>query len=418
LERSASLRSQDRARHLTFVAITVALGIAFLEGLSVTVSWLFPGLVSNPEDHLDEMGDFDAYRDFVDRVYNPVTGWENPRSHVLRLGSVSLTTDAGGARRTPVEGEVRALFVGDSYTLGVEVDDFADYPSVVARRLDVPVANYGVSGFCPHQATLLLEQKAPLHPSARVAVLGIMYENVRRIRNGYRAALYVGTSPFQYKPWLDVRDGEVVARPNANVPPAESAAALVERARRAFRSDYYAPEPARFPYLLSVVRGFGRPTIGLRIGEALRPTYEQYYSDAEYARIMEYAVERFIAVAERAGLRPLVVFLPNNPRDLTSPGPLVEATNARHGALYALDAGDMDIDWERYNVRPGHGHPSAYGQARIAAFLAPSVRDLLAGERPRGPRGSVLAHADPRADRRPASRAVDPASGAGPRIAR
>lgn len=368
---------------LAIVLAIVLVNLLVLEGLGYAVSQLLPQLISDPEDHLDEIGDFDTYEDFVEQIHNPVTGWENLHSRTVEqhncLGETfTQNTDDNGARITPVAGDVRVLFVGDSFTFGHGVDDFAAYSAQVARQLDVPVANYGVPGFDPLQATLLLRQKAPLHPRAETAVLGIMYENIRRLRTGFRYTMHVSAhSAFQYKPWLDVVDGEVHMFPSRDRTPAASPEELAVRATQAMRRDYYAPDAADPPYLVRLLHNLGRESTLLRIREAWDPMYSQYYEDDDYHAIMLYAVRHFLDAAHELGLRPLVFFLPSNRRDTTSPEAIVEQVNTEYGAAYVYDAGDMTIDWDRYSLRPGSCHPSEYGHAAIAAFVAPKLRGVL-----------------------------------------
>ncbi|HEM45629.1 MAG TPA: hypothetical protein ENO23_01150, partial [Alphaproteobacteria bacterium] len=372
-----------RRRRLVFVLALVLVNLLVLEGLGYAVSRLLPQLISDPEDHLDDIADFDVYADFVEAVHDPVTGWENLRSRTVRqpncLGETfTQHTDANGARRTPVAGDVRVLFVGDSFTFGHGVDDFEAYSAQVARQLDVPVANYGVPGFDPLQATLLLREKAPLHPRAEAAVLGIMYENIRRLRTGFRYTMHVSPhSAFQYKPWLDVVDGEVRMFPSRDRTPATSPEELAARATDAMRSDYYAPDAGAPPYLVRLLHNLGRDSTLLRIREAWDPMYSQYYEDDDYRAIMLYAVRLFLDTAHELRLRPLVFFLPSNSHDTTSPEAIVETINAEYGATYVYDAGDMKIDWDRYSLRPGDCHPSEYGHAAIAGFVAPKVRRVI-----------------------------------------
>jgi hypothetical protein len=366
------------------VFVIALFNLAILEGLGYAVSVFFPGLIANAEDHLSHLADYARYQEFLRQVYNPITGWENVADRISQYTDCTgrrypLTTDGNGARMTPIAGAARILFVGDSYTLGREVPDGADYPSRVAEFLDVPVVNYGVDGFGPHQARLLFGEKIALHPEAEIAVLGIMYENIRRVRNSFRAALYVGKSSFQYKPWLDDVGGEVRAFENPNRRPVGSREALEVRAVEVFRADHYAPEPARFPYALRLVRSLARRQTWLRIGEGLEPMYAQYFQDPEFARIIEFAARDFIEAARAEGLEPRVIFIPNNPRDLTSAGPVVRGINADYGEALALNAGEMDIEWERYNLVPYACHPSEYGHAAIARFLARHLSDRLAG---------------------------------------
>ena len=251
-----------------------------------------------------------------------------------------------------------------------------DYPSQLAQTLDIPVVNYGVSGFDPYQSALLMKQKLPLHPKLEIAVLGIMYENIRRLRTSYRFVMqYSGHSVFMYKPWLDVIDGKVVVFENPNKHIVQSEEELEKLAMSAIRNDYYAPEPLRFPYVARLLSALMKKSIQLRFLELFRPMYKQYYFDVEYRQIMIHAIHHFIQQTNNAGLQPLVVFLPNNRRDITSPDSMVIEINDYYGKNYVYNAGNMKIDWNLYNLRPGECHPSEYGHQSLANYLLPLLPD-------------------------------------------
>ena len=73
---------------------------------------------------------------------------------------------------------------------GDEVADSESFPASLEGILQVPVANFGVGGYGPEQAVLKLEGLIDRFPRARVVVLAIMYENVRRMVNSYRPVYY------------------------------------------------------------------------------------------------------------------------------------------------------------------------------------------------------------------------------------
>ncbi len=75
-----------------------------------------------------------------------------------------VSTDAAGLRRVPPVGpsQQRVLFLGDSCTFGVGVEDHETLPARVQERLrDVSCTNAGVPGYTAFQGLRLLEELLP-----------------------------------------------------------------------------------------------------------------------------------------------------------------------------------------------------------------------------------------------------------------
>lgn len=73
----------------------------------------------------------------------------------------SLSTDARGFRRMPAVNSARhrILFLGDSCTLGLGLQDDQTYPALIQSRMgDVECLNAGVLGYTAYQGRVLLEQ--------------------------------------------------------------------------------------------------------------------------------------------------------------------------------------------------------------------------------------------------------------------
>ncbi len=139
--------------------------------------------------------------EFAEKTGDPVLGWDHRGPRLARgvncVGEeVTYTYDAGGARVYPGYEAASAgiIVVGDSYAFGAEVNDAEAYPARLAGILGVSVANHGVDGYGPVQSLLLLEQKLSRYPAVKVAILNIMYENLYRMVNSYRAVLYENAS--------------------------------------------------------------------------------------------------------------------------------------------------------------------------------------------------------------------------------
>lgn len=127
-------------------------------------------------------------------------------------GGGFFSFDADGLRNHHEDGPKPAresppvLVVGDSYPMGVQVDDDAAWPALLQTMLDRRVLNGGVPGYGVDQFVLRAERLAPkFRPD--VIVAGFIADDVRR--TGMRILWGL------QKPYFDVVDGALVPR---NVP--------------------------------------------------------------------------------------------------------------------------------------------------------------------------------------------------------
>ncbi len=81
----------------------------------------------------------------------------------------AVSTDAAGRRRSPQahNDAPEILFLGDSCTFGIPVNDFDTFPAIAGKRLGVRVVNAGVPGYSAFQGRMLLE-KLDSRPAAVV----------------------------------------------------------------------------------------------------------------------------------------------------------------------------------------------------------------------------------------------------------
>jgi hypothetical protein len=178
------MRALQLLLYLAFLAVLVESAAALLAKLPSTRTVFFSGEAAFV-DQLRSMERF--YPRLVADRYDGVLGWDNPRAtalvkHVCAGHTVTETYLEDCSRKTPDAADGRAILaVGDSFTLGAEVDDDDSYPAQLSRLLDRKVIDYGVGGYCPLQAVLKFRQRAADYPEARAVVLGITSEDIPRM---------------------------------------------------------------------------------------------------------------------------------------------------------------------------------------------------------------------------------------------
>jgi hypothetical protein len=322
----------------------------------------------------------------LDKV-DPIVGWQPVPSSTVEdrtcLGGVNIHQFApDGARYYPgyEPGGASIVASGDSYTYGAEVADPDAFPALLAGLMDETVANLGVGGYGPVQAVLRLEQKVDNYPRARMIVLGIMYENVHRMMNEYRPVLYDKMPVFAFAPFM--REGSV--QPHIGKEPLLSDATLLVEMNRAFDTDFWAKPRHSFPYSAALIRGVRSPFFQLRkvqktLRKAGRPEYTMTFASPVIQQNLFGLLERFAELGRSRNLEAVVLFMPRNRLDTESVQTLLSAEAERIPAdLKVLDVGAADVDWSLYNLEnPADGnicHPSGYGYAQIAQYLAASLQ--------------------------------------------
>lgn len=335
-------------------------------------------------------GALDEYPRFLALTYDPVLGWDNraskrDESQACDGRPVIVTTRPDRSRVTPeIDTGPLVLLVGDSFTFGSEVDDEETWAWLLSERLRVPVRNHGVSAYSPVQATLKLERLAGVYPTARVAVLGIMHTNVKRMLSRYRPAEHAESAQlFGFKPYAD--GARILPNPNGPRPvPVEQLPALADAA---LRDDYFARPEVRLPFTRAVVQLLTSRAFYWQLEEDRSGSLDGYYADAGIEATLAFVVERFVATAAAQGLSPVIAFVPRSRHDRTDAEPAVIGLRNRLGARATVTAvGAEPGDWERYSIGDKSGcHPSAYGHELIATHLARVVAPLLAPVPPRDP---------------------------------
>jgi len=326
--------------------------------------------------------------EFAEKTGDPVLGWDHRGPRLAREANcvgeeIAYSFDGEGARVYPGYEAARAgiIVLGDSYSNGAEVNDAETYPARLAHALGVSVANHGVGGYGPVQSLLLLEQKLARYPTLKVAILGIMYENIYRMVNSYRAVLYENAFDYGLKPYM--AGGAIRSYPGAD------ALTNIDRfkayANDAFDKDFWAKPSAGFPYSLSLIRGLSSHYFYFRrFQKRFRklgiPEYFLALRSEAFLSELFPLLEQYTGFAQQHALTPVVIFIPRNIYDTQSATRLIaEHADRFPDGLVVGDVGMADIDWERFNlISPDSGdhcHPSAYGYAQIAEYVTALLRD-------------------------------------------
>ncbi len=373
------------AKKVLFGVIALGIMLAILE----TFAWVTVQVVDRDDlfDHRQGVLSLLSAKGLARYVANggdPVLGWHiaAPMVHHeddCRGTPKTFTYTASGERAyTGYDPDnVAIITVGNSYTDGGEADDDDTYPAQLAELLGVSVANHGVSGYGPTQAFLALQQRAALHPEARIVILGIMYENTYRMVNSYRPVLYKTSSTYTLKPYM--AGGALQPHPG------EAAFADVESFKRyanaAFDHDFWAKPEARFPYSLALAQALTSNYFYLRkLQKLLREVgLSEYALTFRHDEIRLDLISLLNSLADfvlERGMQPVVVFIPRNLLDTESATEFIERNRDQMRPQLVLgDVGQAaDIDWQQFNLREKEGddicHPSAYGYRMIAEYVA------------------------------------------------
>ncbi|MBL8698068.1 MAG: hypothetical protein JNK67_06835 [Alphaproteobacteria bacterium] len=376
-------------RFIQNVLVATIPALLCLELLGFLSRILEPRLYEQP-GQVAAIGAIDSARfaAFAANVQSKTLGWDHVHAKVgasndCEGGRHVATYDGRRARihKDYDAARVAAILVGDSYVHGDEVGDEETIAASLWRDHGIMAANLGVGGFSPLQSVLKAKERRADYPGAKVIVLGLMYENIRRNVNGYLPAIGFtedDQSVFALRPYM--RDGTVVPLPPAAIGDAES---FKSHALAALRSDYWARPAATFPYSISLIRALTSNSGMRRIeGTVYKAFDRQFASDYRDARLTEplfLVVRDFFEWAASAGIRPVAIFFPQNRKDRSSAASWIQAYAARLPANGVVaDAPIGDVDWDRFNRRTDLVcHPDGYGYAAIARGYAATIKPLL-----------------------------------------
>jgi hypothetical protein len=372
-----------RRKVVFWTVLLLAIPLAGLELCSFVLVKLRPNFFDQREAFLSHLRSEDFER-FKQQAASNTLGWDNPAGQTRRQRNcigmeITYTWDQDRLRvhdTTPVRDAV-ILVSGDSFTHGDEVADSESFPASLQRILQVPVANFGVGGYGPDQALLKLEALIDRFPRARVMVLAIMYENVRRIVNSYRPVYSGGTGlKFGLKPYvLDGEFHELIGDDPFSDFPSMLAAANV-----GFDTDFWRRARAQFPYSAALIEALLLPSFyvpmlerfGRWIGWA---PWEATYRLGSMQTNLRAIYDRFVRLAQARNLHAVIAFIPANGHDQTS-GLLgmAAATEPQRAQITFINVG-RDFEWPHFL---SCDHPSPDGYRMITADVARAVAPLLA----------------------------------------
>jgi hypothetical protein len=321
---------------------------------------------------------------FMKEYYDPVTGWNSPSSgHLVSYGCLgrweAFYNDDGSRSSCSADlnQNYQIICVGDSFTHGNEVDDCSTYPAALQNMLGGKVGNFGVGGYSTIQSVLQFEEVLSRTDPPTIGILGIVYENPRRDLNSF-LPIYFNYfdlySAFSFKPFFDgVRVVDPVIKTENTLEDYK------RQAREKFVSDYWARPKLKFPFSISLVQALRCPYFEYHFQQKFnhmrgRGTFAHDYKSPMVLNSIRYSVDRFVNVCISKDIFPIVIFIPTDSKDLTSPNLIIEELQEAQPRARILYFGGHEMDWSEYS--PGEGcHPTAQGYAEIAEFLHSLIVD-------------------------------------------
>lgn len=135
----------------------------------------------------------DSITEYSIDTYDPIVGWK-PKASVYneQLGTMKVTINADGIRgskrysKTPSQGVIRIVIVGDSFSFGEGVKDDETYPAYLEKIIpNSEVLNLAVHGYGIDQMTLLLEQIGYMY-QPQFVIYAIIGDDIRRAGLSFR----------------------------------------------------------------------------------------------------------------------------------------------------------------------------------------------------------------------------------------
>lgn len=324
---------------------------------------------------------------------DPIIGWRPYGPRVIddcncQGTRVEYSFDRFGAREYNGYDAASAeiILVGNSYSHGYEVADEDAYAARLSRILGVSVANHAYGGYGPVQALLSLKQNIDHYPQARIAILGIMYENIYRMVNSYRPMLITKGTTYALKPYM--KEGNIQPHPGQGA--FKDVDTFKAYVNDAFDNDFWARPPQRFPFFFSFIQAMGTnffyyKKLPRKIRKIGFPEYALAYSSSQFNQELISLLGLYAEFAKKQNIVPVVILIPRDKFDTRSASRFIDANRQRlPEQLLIGDVGTAAIDWERYNLldareadnvrfchpSPYAHHPSPYAHQKIADFIA------------------------------------------------
>jgi hypothetical protein len=357
-------------RRITGWGIYVVSLLLFTE-LSLSAFWTFYGrdriqyheYVNLPEaiKHT-EFSVFDHKR----YDFDPLLGWTN------RPGE---NIDADTARISSYRPDEQIIHAyGDSFVFGAEVEADQSFPHYLSKLTNTEVRNFGVGGYGPDQAILLLERNLSAGISAPVIVLAMPSENIARTVSMFWKLYVPITQPFQIKPLFVFEENQwrlVDAVPDNRTDKGQYLEAIQAAKKYDFWYSHNQTRPGfTFPYIWTTIS-----TIRYLVRDVVR--WQDLYSDDRATKTLAYILERFVALSRQYGFKPVFTIIPMPEdlmlRDLGKPGYYSAFLNTARqrfdGELLIIEGISKEAISENFNIKPYSGHASAYGNEIIANVI-------------------------------------------------
>jgi len=286
------------------LALVLAEGGAFLGFKILVEERLHRHWKIDPQAAVADVSE-EQLRRFREQYFDPVLGWSfGPNTTELSYTKF----EENGARRSPgsgTRGSVAAY--GDSFTFGEDVADDESWPYFLSQRLGTQVDNFGVAGYGTDQALLRLRGHLDGGYRPRMAILGILSENIARVVNVHRL-MYAGASAvLNFKPVRRAADDDRYWVPNPLTRLDDSSqllSAVATAKENDFWFTYNATRPVpQFPYLWSAI-----DTFHYLIFRARR--WNNLWKMDEPVSTMEALVEEFVQISESTNFIPVLVLIP------------------------------------------------------------------------------------------------------------
>jgi lysophospholipase L1-like esterase len=290
-------------------------------------------------------------------------------------------TNESGARSGP--GNVGALLVatyGDSFTVGVEVQNDETWQTYLAADLGGAVVNFGIAAYGTLQAVMRMERHLADGYVAPMTILGIYESNLERVVNSFRPLLLPESAAvLGFKPSQRYRNGSIEFFPSFWTDPDLSLRELEQLATEAAQKDFFAEQMGNsaFPFSYQVAR-----MVKMRLIESPDTKQQQLWDSVEGRAIMNDLVDRFVAQVRTKGSEPVLLFIPSSATLFREIAPgyagFAAEIRQRHPKMTVVDVAEQEFSRPEFNVGPFKGHPSPYGNRVIASALARDLRAFFA----------------------------------------